>query len=764
MSDRKRPVTLGWAISLLCSTWALAGPGTGGAALAQVADAKASPTGTPTAEAVLRRTTDFYKKVKNFAVDVERVQKTGAITMKTTIAIAVQRPNRFAIRTKGGGLDGIDVISDGKKLYVSIAPLQKYTEGEAPDSIDGLGKDSIVRLILQGLTIGELCADDPYAKLMEGVKTATYAGQETRDGVKSHHLKFTQDQFDWEMWIAAGGEPLIRRVVVDLTKSLANSPLAQQFKNQKLELTQDFRDWRIDRGVDEKSFAFEPHKGAQKVDSFVAGLGGGAQAPSSPLVGKPAPDVNLKLLDQGEFRLKDHRGAHVVMLDFWATWCGPCVQELPLLAEVAAAYKDKGVVFYAVNEQEKPDQIHTFLKERKLAITVALDSDGAVGTAYQAEAIPLLVLIDKKGVVQSVHVGYNPAIKTMLRKELDGLLAGKNLAQEARNDAKAAQKTEGLELAWSVSGPYSCVATDPQGHTVYAVQARGRCDVLDPDGKTTRTFRLPGSGPQLIRFARLARDSQELLAFGSWGDSVLAAKVDGSKLWQETGGQGIDDVWAADLDGDGVDEVIVGYNGSTGLHVFSADGKRLWKRTDLGNVWHVTAGDLDGDGKPEVVTTSARGKVHVFSPGDGKPLQTLDAGLYANMVRTAPGRAIPSSRGDLVLVIGSASPGEAMVALGGDGKIHWTTKFPADVRHSDSLAVSPEGTQAAAGLRGGRVCVVALGHGRIVAQVAGQGLTPMVAWAAGADAGAPLLLVANGRELNAFRVKPGAAAAEGRHP
>ena len=98
--------------------------------------------------------------------------------------------------------------------------------------------------------------------------------------------------------------------------------------------------------------------------------------------------MNLKLLDEGEFRLKDHRDTRLVMLDFWATWCGPCVQELPLLAEVAAAYKDKGVVFCAVNQQEKPDQIHKFLKEKKLSITVALDSEGTVAAPITSRPSP----------------------------------------------------------------------------------------------------------------------------------------------------------------------------------------------------------------------------------------------------------------------------------------------------------------------------------------------------------------------------------------
>jgi peroxiredoxin len=436
MSDCKPTLAHGWAIGLVWGSLILAGARLSAAAPPPGQDAKATPTISPAAETVLRRMSDFYKKTKSCAVDVERQQKLGSISVNNTFKIAIERPNRFAVHTVEAGPTAIQVVSDGKKLRIYIAGLQKYTEGDAPSTIEEMGNDPIVRGILQFLLINDLCSANPYAKLTESVKTAVNAGEEMLDGVKADHLKFTQDQVDWELWVGAGGDPLVRRLVVDLTKTVANTPMAQQFKNQKLELTQNFKNWRINPGLDEKSFAFEAPEGAQKVTSFLAGLGGGGGESKSPLLGKPAPEVNLKRLDQGEFRLKDHRDAHVVVIDFWATWCGPCVKEMPILAEVADAYKDKGVVFCAINVQEKPEQVQKFLKDNKLAITVALDSEGVVGGAYRAEAIPQLVLIDKKGIVQSVHVGYDPAIKDVLRKELDTLLAGKDLAKAAPHDAK----------------------------------------------------------------------------------------------------------------------------------------------------------------------------------------------------------------------------------------------------------------------------------------------------------------------------------------
>jgi hypothetical protein len=238
---------------------------------------------------------------------------------------------------------------------------------------------------------------------------------------------------------------------------------------------------------------------------------------------------------------------------------------------------------------------------------------------------------------------------------------------------------------------------------------------------------------------------------------VLASKSDGAKLWEEEGGQGVDDVWAADLNGDGLDETIIGYNGNSGLHVFSSEGKRLWKRTELGNVWHVAAGDLDGDGMVEVISTSARGKVHVFDPKDGGPRPTLDARIYANMIRIAPKRAFAGANGDVALVVGNAAGGgEAMVALQGDGKVLWTLELPGKGgAHCDSLAVAPDGTKAAVGLRGGVVCVVDLIHGKVVASAPDQGMTPMAAWASSPKDGEPLLLVATGRSVNAYRIKAG---------
>lgn len=136
-----------------------------------------------------------------------------------------------------------------------------------------------------------------------------------------------------------------------------------------------------------------------------------------------APDIEGKMLDDTPFSLKEKYASHVIMLDFWATWCGPCVMELPVLVKLAEEYQSRGVALYAVNGGEDVETVRDFLKERNWPLNVVLDPEGKHAEAYQVGGIPHLVLIDRNGFVRKIHVGYHPDGERELRADLDEILA-----------------------------------------------------------------------------------------------------------------------------------------------------------------------------------------------------------------------------------------------------------------------------------------------------------------------------------------------------
>lgn len=155
---------------------------------------------------------------------------------------------------------------------------------------------------------------------------------------------------------------------------------------------------------------------------FTACSMGAADGPEQ-LMGKKAPDFKLPLLSGGEVELSKLEGKNIVLLDFWATWCGPCRQVMPALVEVEQEYKSKGVRYLAVNLREDPDKIKSYLTSAKLNIEVPLDKNGKVGELYRVKGIPTMAIVDKKGVVRDVHVGASANIKEELKKAIDKILA-----------------------------------------------------------------------------------------------------------------------------------------------------------------------------------------------------------------------------------------------------------------------------------------------------------------------------------------------------
>jgi DsbE subfamily thiol:disulfide oxidoreductase len=136
-------------------------------------------------------------------------------------------------------------------------------------------------------------------------------------------------------------------------------------------------------------------------------------------VGQPAPDFRLTLLDGSSLTLQDLRG-QVVVVNFWASWCPPCKDEMPDLQESWEAYGDRGVSFVGVAYQDERPAVEAALAEFGTTYPVGMDAGDRVAGLYGITGIPETFIVDQQGRVSYVHVG--PLTAEMLSVELDALL------------------------------------------------------------------------------------------------------------------------------------------------------------------------------------------------------------------------------------------------------------------------------------------------------------------------------------------------------
>lgn len=122
---------------------------------------------------------------------------------------------------------------------------------------------------------------------------------------------------------------------------------------------------------------------------------------------EPAPDFTLKSRSGENLRLEDFRG-QVVMLNFWASWCGPCRQEMPLMDDIHERYKDLGFTVLAVNVDENRDEALRFLDKVPVSYPILYDPESQVSEQYNVQAMPTTLMIDRNGNARFVHYGYKP--------------------------------------------------------------------------------------------------------------------------------------------------------------------------------------------------------------------------------------------------------------------------------------------------------------------------------------------------------------------
>jgi peroxiredoxin len=134
-----------------------------------------------------------------------------------------------------------------------------------------------------------------------------------------------------------------------------------------------------------------------------------------------APDFALRTVDNQNLRLSEFRG-DVVLLNFWASWCGECRQSMPALEDLYSKYRRAGLVLLSINMDDDMGRAATMARALKVSFPVLVDTRKDVSKLYKVEAMPLTILIDREGVVRYSHNGYQLGDEQQFLEQLRALL------------------------------------------------------------------------------------------------------------------------------------------------------------------------------------------------------------------------------------------------------------------------------------------------------------------------------------------------------
>jgi cytochrome c biogenesis protein CcmG/thiol:disulfide interchange protein DsbE len=140
--------------------------------------------------------------------------------------------------------------------------------------------------------------------------------------------------------------------------------------------------------------------------------------------GRQAPDFTLENIEGDFIGLKDLLGEGPVLLNFWATWCKPCIEEMKAYKKLYEDYKDKGfrIVAISIDDESSVAKVKPFVKSKRYPFTVLLDTNSEVARKYYALAVPFSVLLNKSGKIVFTHLGYMKGDELNMKNEIDKLI------------------------------------------------------------------------------------------------------------------------------------------------------------------------------------------------------------------------------------------------------------------------------------------------------------------------------------------------------
>jgi thiol-disulfide isomerase/thioredoxin/outer membrane lipoprotein-sorting protein len=357
------------------------------------------------AQQILAKTAENYRGVTGYAFQ-------GSIATHMLVQGQVQDiANSLVVAYGGPGRSHFEAATPSDRMVVVNARDSTFTYSSAFAQY-AVQARAVLPSASNGLPSLDPNASHPlagYARLADHVKTATLVGEDTAtvDGrtIPTYVIDVT---YDTTVVPPAAATMKPKRVEIDaknyvVVYDFTSLDRAYPGLEKPVHIEQTARYWSVrwNAPPPDSLFAFAAPAGTPRVDR----VGPPEQAePESQLTGTPAGDFALSDLKGVKRVLSSHKGS-VVLLDFWATWCGPCRREMPIIAKLHERYAKKGLVVYGVNCSESQAKAKAFIDKFGYTFPQLLDQDGDVQTRYQITAIPTVFIVDRKGNISAHMVG-----------------------------------------------------------------------------------------------------------------------------------------------------------------------------------------------------------------------------------------------------------------------------------------------------------------------------------------------------------------------
>jgi thiol-disulfide isomerase/thioredoxin len=386
-----------------------------------------------TAEGVLKRMVAAYKKASSYAdagtIRMVIEQGEGKVDESADFSLTLVRPNKLRMQVYQAL-----VVCDGQQLHAAIEDLPgQVLARKAPQTltIESVYADPVLASVLSSGISGPapqpilLLEDDPLSFVLHQAEATVLGKPGTIAGRECHRVEIKRDYGTSVLWIDQESY-LLRRIVFP-TEQLRQE-ISRRGPVGNVSLVAEFEGAKFDGEVDAKAFQFETPAGAELVKFFV---------PPDPaqLLGKRVPDFRFVDLE-GKPVTPESLARKTIVLKFWATWCGPCRESLPILEKVRQRYAANDQIAFVAVSVDDPQvgnqELRDALSEWEANMPILRDLDRNFAMLFKATAIPTNFVIDAKGVVQYVEQGFDPAIADPvadLVEKIDQVLAGHDIYQ-----------------------------------------------------------------------------------------------------------------------------------------------------------------------------------------------------------------------------------------------------------------------------------------------------------------------------------------------